>query len=402
MLLDENEKAFLKAIKCALCGEHAVFDEVEYGKIFNMALEQKLLPFVFEAVRKTPAANRLPELFAAAKQKVINQVVGQTIKSMEFDEIYGKLTASGLHPVVIKGKLCQKLYPLAEHRLSADDDIFVSDEEVLACHKILVANGFTTSCSKEELLTQDEISYTKSDSSLYIELHRNLFDSSEDAHNEMNMFFGGAHNRIMSTDGVFSLSPHEHMLYLILHAYKHFVGSGIGVRQFCDIGLWAKHYYDEIDWQLLFNQCESAHSVVFAETVLKIAEKYFGIAVNPPAPWAEPQVPCEPLIKDAICGGIYGSNDYTRLHSSTVTLNALRSSRDGKKHGILASVFPKKEQMERKYPYVKRFPFLLPVAWCQRIFHYTEEMLKNSDDSVSGAVSLGKERIELMKMYDII
>lgn len=402
MPLDENEKAFLEAVKCALCGEHAVFDDVEYGKIFNMALEQKLLPFVFEAVRKTPAASRLPELFAAAKQKVINQVVSQTVKSMEFDEIYGKLTAAGLRPIVIKGKLCQCLYPLVEHRLSADDDIFVSDDEVLACHEILTTNGFTTSCSKEELLSQDEISYTKKDSSLYIELHRKLFDSSEDAHNELNVFFDGAHSRALSTDGVFALSPHEHMLYLILHAYKHFVGSGIGVRQFCDIGLWAKHYCDEIDWKLLFAQCESVYAVVFAETVFKIAEKYFGIEINLPLPWTEPKVPCEPLIKDALCGGIYGSNDYTRLHSSTVTLNALRSSRDGKKRGLLSSIFPKKEQMERKYTYVKRFPFLLPAAWCQRIFHYAEEMLKNNDDSVSGAVALGKERIELMKMYDIM
>lgn len=31
-----------------------------------------------------------------------------------------------------------------------------------------------------------------------------------------------------------------------------------------------------------------------------------------------------PLLHDILCGGVYGSNDYTRLHSSTVTLNAVK------------------------------------------------------------------------------
>lgn len=104
--------------------------------------------------------------------------------------------------------------------------------------------------------------YTKDGSPLYIELHRHLFDSAEDAHDELKHFFADLNP--VEIDGFLAMPPHEHLLYLLLHAYKHFVRSGIGLRQFCDIGLWARAYHAEIDWQRLHEQCESVHAATFA------------------------------------------------------------------------------------------------------------------------------------------
>lgn len=110
----------------------------------------------------------------------------------------------------------------------------------------------------------------------------------------------------------------------------------------------------------------------------------------------------EPLLHDSLCGGVYGSNDLTRLHSSTVTLNAVKASRTGEKSSVLSTVFPNREYLERRYPYLKKRPYLLPVAWVQRIAHYASEKQSNPDNSASGSIKLGKERIELMKRYGIM
>ena len=59
----------------------------------------------------------------------------------------------------------------------------------MACHEQLLANGLTTDTPADELTTADEVPYTKGGSPLYIELHRHLFDSAEDAHDELNHFF---------------------------------------------------------------------------------------------------------------------------------------------------------------------------------------------------------------------
>ena len=399
MTLTTTETQFLHIAKVAVSGGDLPVEKVDWPTIFTLANQQKLLPILFEAVRKTPAAEENTTLFAATKQQVIGQVLNQTVRSAEFADLYQKLRSAGLHPIVVKGQLCSRLYPLKDHRISADDDLYIPDTEFMVCHEQLLANGLTTDTPADELSTADEVSYTKKDSPLYIELHRHLFDSSEDAHDELNLFFADLNP--VETDGFLAMPPHEHLLYLILHAYKHFVRSGIGLRQFCDIGLWAREYHDEIDWQLLHDQCASVHSATFATAAFRIARDCLGIEFALPTPWGT-TITVEPLLHDSLCGGVYGSNDYTRLHSSTVTLNAVKASRTGEKSSVLSSVFPKREYLERRYPYLKKHPYLLPVAWVQRIAHYASEKQSGADNSASGSIKLAKERIELMKQYDIM
>lgn len=249
MTLTATERQFLHIAKVAVSGGKVTAESVDWPAVFTLAGQQKLLPIVFEAVRKTPAAAENAALFAAVKQQVIAQVLNQTVRSAEFADLYHKLRAAGLRPIVVKGQLCSRLYPLKDHRISADDDLYIPDAEFMACHEQLLANGLTTDTPADEFATADEVSYTKSDSPLYIELHRHLFDSAEDAHDELNRFF--ADIPATEIDGLLTMPPHEHLLYLLLHAYKHFVRSGIGLRQFCDIGLWAQAYHSEIDWQRL-------------------------------------------------------------------------------------------------------------------------------------------------------
>ena len=399
MTLTTTETQFLHIAKAAISGGDLPAEKVDWPAIFTLANQQKLLPILFEAVRKTPAAEENAALFAVTKQQVIGQVLHQTMRASEFADLYRKLRSAGLHPIVVKGQLCSRLYPLKDHRISADDDLYISDAEFMACHEQLLANGLRTDTPADELSTADEVSYTKNGSPLYIELHRHLFDSAEDAHDELNHFFADLNP--VEIDGFLAMPPHEHLLYLILHAYKHFVRSGIGLRQFCDIGLWARAYHDEIDWQILHDQCASVHAATFAAAAFRIAKDYLGIAFDLSTPW-DASIDVEPLLHDSLCGGVYGSNDLTRLHSSTVTLNAVKASRTGEKSSVLRTVFPKREYLEQRYPYLKKRPYLLPVAWVQRLAHYASEKQSGAGNSASGSIKLAKERIELMKQYDIM
>ena len=399
MTLTATERQFLHIAKAAVSGGALPAEKVDWPAVFALAGQQKLLPIVFEAARKTPAAAENAALFAAVKQQVIAQVMHQTVRSAEFSDLYHKLRSAGLHPVVVKGQLCSRLYPQTDHRISADDDFLIPDGEFMACHEQLLANGLRTDTPADELSTADEVSYTKNGSPLYIELHRHLFDSAEDAHDELNHFFASL--KPVEIDGFLAMPPHEHLLYLLLHAYKHFVRSGIGLRQFCDIGLWARAYHAEIDWQRLHDQCESVHAATFAAAAFRIARDDLGIEFDLPAPWGD-AIDAEPLLHDTLGGGVYGSNDLTRLHSSTVTLNAVKASRTGEKSSVLWTVFPKREYLEHRYPYLKKRPYLLPVAWVQRIAHYAGEKQSGADSSASGSIKLARERIELMKMYNVI
>ena len=166
MTLTTTETQFLHIAKAAISGGDLPAEKVIWPAIFTLANQQKLLPILFEAARKTPAAAENAALFAAVKQQVIAQVLHQTMRASEFADLYQKLRAAGLHPIVVKGQLCSRLYPLRDHRISSDDDLYISDAEFMACHRQLLANGLTTDTPADELPTADEVPYTKDGSPL--------------------------------------------------------------------------------------------------------------------------------------------------------------------------------------------------------------------------------------------
>ena len=107
-----TETQFLHIAKAAISGGDLPAEKVDWPAIFALANQQKLLPILFEAVRKMPAAEENVALFAVTKQQVIGQVLNQTVRSAEFADLYRKLRTVGLHPIVVKGQLCSRLYPL--------------------------------------------------------------------------------------------------------------------------------------------------------------------------------------------------------------------------------------------------------------------------------------------------
>ena len=75
MTLTATERQFLHIAKAAVSGGEVTAESVDWPAIFTLANQQKLLPILFEAVRKMPVAKENAALFAVTKQQVIAQVL---------------------------------------------------------------------------------------------------------------------------------------------------------------------------------------------------------------------------------------------------------------------------------------------------------------------------------------
>lgn len=75
MTLTATERQFLHIAKAAVSGGALPAENVDWPAVFTLANQQKLLPILFEAVRKMPAAEENVALFAVTKQQVIGQVL---------------------------------------------------------------------------------------------------------------------------------------------------------------------------------------------------------------------------------------------------------------------------------------------------------------------------------------
>jgi hypothetical protein len=111
----------------------------------------------------------------------------------------------------------------------------------------------------------------------------------------------------------------------------------------------------------------------------------------------------EPLLQDLLRGGIYGSADRSRVHSSNMTLNAVNADKKGKQgKNLLRTVFPPKKRLEGRFPWLRSKPCLLPVAWMLRFAGYLKEAMTRADSSAAAVIRMGNQRVELLRQYDII
>ncbi len=397
---------FLQALRAALRNEQVNWNApVDWPALFRLAEQHRVLPLVYEAVYASPAAHTAdPELMAMARRKTIQTVMLQAAKTDDFLKLYAHLRAQGLTPLVVKGIVCRSLYSRPDHRISADEDLLIPTEQLAACKQAMADFGMQTPNPDQP----GELPYRKPDSPLYIELHTALFSPESAAYGDLNRFFMDAGAVPMTVQGceLLTLPPTDHLFYLICHSLKHFLHSGFGIRQVCDIAMFANAYGAQLDWQHLLETCRAIHAERFAAAIFKIGEKYLNFDPDQacwPAAWRTLTVDCGPMLADLLDAGIYGDATMTRKHSAMMTLSAAAAQKQGRRRsGLVASLFPPAAALSARYPYLRQKPWLLPVAWTERLLKYGAETRKIADNDAASSIRLGNRRIALLREYGLL
>lgn len=408
--MDAVQLSFLRMMKAAVSGQQLEdlpeLNREQWAGIAKLAAEQKVVPMVYDAVRLLPQLAGT-ELLAGLRQQSRQQIVLQTRKTYDFLRLYEALRDAGVTPLVVKGIVCRNLYPQPDYRPSSDEDLLIRAEDFALCHEIFTRHGLATEATAEQMERDYEIPYRSTTGPLFIELHKSLFPPESEAYGDLNRFFGGVHGRAIQDDAVCTLPHTDHLFYLICHAFKHFLHSGFGIRQVCDIVLYANAYGSQIDWAQVLENCRAIRADKFAAAMLRIGSRH--LVFDPekacyPDVWREITVDETPMLEDLLCAGVYGSADKSRQHSSNITLNAVAAQKQGRKqkNAMLSSTFPPRAKLEGRYTYLKKHPYLLPVAWCSRLWSYSRETRTSQNNNAADALKIGSERVELLKEYGII
>lgn len=407
METNHTEQMLLEAIKGVIDGHSvklAQVSEEDVRSLIRAADQQKLLPVAVEALHRCQLAESRED-YRAYKRAARIQVIQQTQRGLELLDIYGKLKKAGITALVVKGCVCRSVWPKGDLRISADEDIYVRDADFLRACAVFRDCGLVSE-ERADPLTDFEIGWRNPASTLYIELHRMLFAPK---YRELQEFFDNVFDSAREYEvehgaaKVWSMAPQDHLLYLLLHAYKHFIRSGFGIRQVCDIGLWANRYADEIDHQSLMRDLEKAHALYFAAAVLAIAREDLGIDLQLPSDWDRLRVDRGPMLRDLLDAGVYGASTMSRQHSAPMLQEAVAASREERKRtGLLRRVFPPKEKLLRDYPELKEHPARLPVVWLKRLAKYRKETKNDEKNSALESIRIAREREELLRCYHII
>ena len=412
--MEKHEQQLLQCLRSALFRQEAAQwpgDEEELNRLLTLAEEQHVLPLVLD--RLIPAARTAgaeADALRPLRQMLLQSAVGQTRRTRKLEALYGALEAEGLRPLLVKGLACRLLYPNPDLRPSSDEDLLAREEEMKDIHRVFTRMGMEQE-GDGRLGEAQVVTYWDRESGLRIELHRKLFPEDARAYGGMNRCFEQSFDRGIRLEGangpVWTMGPDDHLLYLICHSFKHFLHSGFGVRQVCDICLAAAAWGERIDWDDFFAALEPFRADCFARNLFAIGAEYLGFAGRWPLPMeaalaARGETDCGALLEDLLTAGVYGSSSDVRLHSSRITLNA--AAAEGEQtlgRSVLRTVFPSARELEGRYPYLKKKPWLLPGAWVQRLAHYAGENLGRTG-AARESVAIGERRVALLKKYGVI
>ena len=407
---------FLEAVTASLKNEEVQWDEAismeEWQQLFQLASKQQILPMIYHSVFRCPAFQSTdPQYQMFLKMQVREGIFRQIRNTAEFQTLYQELAKQGLEPIVVKGITCRMLYPNPDYRISGDEDLYIPEGMYDVYHQALLQAGMKVpDWAAAAVETSYEVAYTKEKGSLMIELHKTLFDEELAIFTGVNEQFASAfeHSIMIEVDGcrMRTMGYTDHLLFLITHAFKHFVNSGFGIRQVCDIMMFANAYGDQIDWNRLLEECKKTRAEVFAASLFRLGAKYLVFDEEKacyPKEWKALGEDPEAILADLLSAGIYGAADADRKHSASITMNAVSAERSGgkKRNSIMAAAFPSAKTLQNRYAYLQKYPFLLPVAWVQRLVKYGKESgqgKKNAADSIK----IGNQRIELLRQYGII
>lgn len=402
---------FLQLLKSSLENQKSSKEIISsYDEILNLASIHKVVPLIYEAAYKTESFKKIDINFQKLfKTTSMQNIYSQIQRSEKFLQLYKEFNKAGLKVLVFKGILLRELYPIPDERVSGDEDLLIQKADLKNIEDILKSNNMERILSQEE--DEDVYHYFDHKTGLHLELHTTLFGDKSHTYRNMNKIFATVFDDsdkvIVNDVQINTFSLDKHFLYVIIHAIKHFVSCGTGIRQVCDIVMYINKYYEEINWDYVWKEIISLGYDTLLVNLLQIGIDYLGLEEDKiiyPCDKKNYYINTESLIEDIMEGGIYGASTQARLNSANMSLDALNKESKSKLKSNLAAILPKAENLKGRYKYLEKYPLLLPVAWMSRIFTYTKERgsLSNVGATAKETISVGNRRIDLLKEYRLI
>lgn len=300
--------------------------------------------------------------YRQTKQKVFQQAyASQIYRYMNFEqEICAfKDALKAYRYLMVKGAVVASLYQNPELRSMGDADILIHPEDREDIHSTLLKAGFEFRKSS----SSGEWEYLKS--GFLFEVHDSLVHRYKGKENLVEYF---SHAWDYEENGQLNWS--FHLIYLIEHLRQHFVGEGVGFRQFMDVAIVCRKC--EIDWKFVTGELKKIGLDEFASTVFAFIESWFDIAVPFKAVILSEDFyirATEKIFADGVFGFDNGENRETAL-SFSMHYKGL-DFKTARKQYLLGKLFPDYEAMccLPYCNYVKKSKIFLPVAWMHRIIY---------------------------------
>lgn len=325
-------------------------ENIDVNELIDIAKRNHMNYLILGALVKT---DNVPEkLLNNLRYWIQNSIFTTLAQVTELNKLVNAFEKAGIKNQPMKGSYLKFMYPSPEMREMSDIDILVDDTKMSEAGKIMNELGYTLVQS----IKHHDI-YSKKPF-LLVEVHRAMYDKTVDG-NQYDYFKN--FEKAVLEEGkkyTYNFGKEDFYVYMLAHMAKHFYVMGCGIRNLVDVYIFLEKYGKELDRVYLKKELKRCGIYDFTMNV----EKLTGIWLK-----GEKSDPFyDDLFQYMVDCGIYGKDENGIWHKfAEEKLEGKKVTRGKLKRWYY---FPPLFYMAEYYPWLEKFPFLLPFAWLIRAF----------------------------------
>lgn len=290
------------------------------------------------------------EIVKILKENINAEILIDSNHSYEIEKVLSAFDKYKIKNVPLKGYFLKKEYPRSDYRSISDYDILFDRNQIDLVKKAFSEIGY-------EFLHNDCYQYHfQKKPYMYIEMHATLVDKSNEYYPYLVNIIDSAVKR-ESYNFSYNLSLEDHYLYMIVHSYKHLLAGGISVRMLLDIYVYNRNHKNDFDFDYLNEKLRLFKLETFEKRIREIAFNWFSPDKQ--------KITFDDLEVFIVLSALHGRLDAGIMIDSHKMIKS--AEKEGKRKSklsyFLKCVFPNRAFMAGFYPYLNRFPFLLPFTW---------------------------------------
>lgn len=331
-------------------GEFPCTEEIQdWDYLYKLSKHHKLEEVVYYGLKKMPRKMQPPQeilqkLCMAWKVGLAREATQQ----VALEEILDAFETAGIDCIPLKGSVLKQFYPSPELRMMSDLDILYRSEQKKEVETMMMSKGY----EKGPEINYHEEYFRRP--FMNVEMHHTLFSEEESFAD----YFESIWERAKIVDGknhLYYIEWEEFYVFMLAHVAKHFRDGGTGIRSIIDVWQFINKMKDRLDWNYLEEKLEKAHLKTFNNHIRMLADIWFGNEKSTEF--------YDDLTDYIVNSGVYGTQDNKKtscmVKKNKVGYGCFRTWID--------VIFLPVQDMKYGYPYLEKYPLLLPVAWMHRI-----------------------------------
>lgn len=357
-------KVYQQMIYLAACGINRISPKKEYlqdadvQRLYQISASHQMDALIGNTLQKAEIA--LPKEWEESIAKAIRKEI---LFDAERAQIFAFMEQNGIWYLPLKGIILKDYYPSVGMRQMSDNDILYDADFCEEMQKFMEERGYESS-----FIGQGHHDVYKKEPVFYFELHRLLYG---EMHQEGWMeYYRNVKDRLIlnaNTSHGYHFTEEDFYLHMVSHAYKHYTGSGTGLRTLLDFYAYLKNKEEKLDFAYIEQECEVLKCAEFERLNRRLCRKIFSeetLSVRESI-WNRLEEEEVTLLEVYLTGGLYGTLE--RGLESRIRKFQKKSGSKSKVRYIMSRVFSV-SSIYWHFPFVAKHKWLLPIACIGRIF----------------------------------